>query len=331
MTTIGTLFSGFGGADIGAQAAGLELAWGVEFDADIAAVAHANLPHDIRVANLLDCDPRTFDRVDVLHASPPCPNFSIAKAGGVETALDIALADKVAEFVTVLQPRVFTLENVWAYRGSRSWAIIQDALHGAGYWVNTEHVNSADMGVPQARKRMIVRAIKGGFVPYMPEPVPWVGWYAAIEDLLPALPESAFAPWQINKLPIGANTLLVDGGNSSKDCIWRRADEPSLTVTTGGAKHPLRAFLLPGQDFTQSRQATGPSYTISATELKHASRALLATGRVVSMTPRCLARFQSFPDWYELPDNNRLAAKGIGNAVPPLMMQRIYEGLEAML
>jgi DNA (cytosine-5)-methyltransferase 1 len=48
---------------------------------------------------------------------------------------------------------------------------------------------------------------------------------------------------------------------------------------------------------------------------------------VVAITPRCLARFQSFPDWYELPAKRTLAATGIGNAVPPLLMQRIAEGL----
>jgi len=46
------------------------------------------------------------------------------------------------------------------------------------------------------------------------------------------------------------------------------------------------------------------------------------------MTPRALARFQSFPDDYILPDSNRLACKIIGNAVPPLMYQKIVVGLE---
>jgi site-specific DNA-cytosine methylase len=38
-----------------------------------------------------------------------------------------------------------------------------------------------------------------------------------------------------------------------------------------------------------------------------------------------LARFQSFPDWYELPERNALACKIIGNAVPPLLMRRVME------
>jgi site-specific DNA-cytosine methylase len=45
------------------------------------------------------------------------------------------------------------------------------------------------------------------------------------------------------------------------------------------------------------------------------------------MTPRALARFQSVPDSYELPTKRALAAKVIGNMVPPLLMQRIAEGM----
>jgi len=43
------------------------------------------------------------------------------------------------------------------------------------------------------------------------------------------------------------------------------------------------------------------------------------------MSPRCLARFQSVPDDYVLPENDTLAVRVIGNMVPPLMMQRLLE------
>ncbi len=225
MKTFGSLFSGFGGADIGAKAAGLDLAWGVELLPEIAEVANINLGRHVKVANILDCKPSDFDRVDVLHASPPCPNFSVAKANGAETALDTALAAKVAEFVTVLQPEVFTLENVMEYRKSRSWAAIENALYKAGYWLNIEVVNSADYGVPQTRKRMIVRAARGGWVPHLPHPVPWIGWYAAIEDILHTLPDSQFAPWQLARLPEDLRTMLVAQGKYGDDLVMSPEDK----------------------------------------------------------------------------------------------------------
>ena len=59
---------------------------------------------------------------------------------------------------------------------------------------------------------------------------------------------------------------------------------------------------------------------------KHPRRAWI-DGQVVKMTPRALARFQSFPDFYTLPDSQTLAGKVVGNAVPPLMYQKIVAQL----
>jgi site-specific DNA-cytosine methylase len=74
----------------------------------------------------------------------------------------------------------------------------------------------------------------------------------------------------------------------------RADDAPCFTVTTGsGGKQPYRAWL--------------------------------ALGRVVAMTPRAIARFQSFPDTYVLPERKGDALKVLGNAVPPLLMQRLGE------
>jgi len=83
--------------------------------------------------------------------------------------------------------------------------------------------------------------------------------------------------------------LVGDNTNTTSNSkIHREADEPCLTV----------------------RKPTGGN------NLKGVTR------RVVQMTPRALARFQTFPDWYELPDSKSLACRIIGNAVPPLLMQK---------
>lgn len=337
MKTYASLFTGFGGADLGAVAAGLQPVWGVEHDAAIAEVGNANLGQHIKVADILDCKPRNFERVDVLHASPPCPSFSVAKTGGVETAHDLAMAQRVAEFVTVLQPPVFTLENVQAYKKSRSWHIINAALNNAGYWLNIEIVNSADMGVPQTRRRMIVRAIRGGFVPYLPQPVPWVGWYAAIEDILHTLPESQFAPWQLARLPEELRTMLVAQGKYGDDLVLAQHDKPSFAITANSNQLGLKAFIVdcqnagnPSPDRARGltiRSGDQPCFTLTSSMGQKRPTRAFDGGRVVSMTPRALARFQSFPDSYMLPDSKTLAAKGIGNAVPSLMYQKIVEGL----
>lgn len=427
--TIGTICSGFGGVDVGALDAGLELAWGVEYDAKIAEVGNFNLGNHIRVADILDCNPNDFDWVNVFHASLPCVRASVANSsaelnedGLKESALDIAMADKTIEFITTLKPDVVTLENVWAWRNFQSWRGgkktkgIQQALFDEGYWLHVDHVNCADFGVPQTRKRMIVRAIKGGFVPYLPESEPWIGWYEAIADLIPGLPDSQFAPWQVARLPAELQTMMVGGANTSEEqaasgvgvslkgeptlCVnssnslgWRSVlidfanagrdatkleqESPLMAIQSWHGRRPShypaafvvegsaagednkftmpvrldnepiftmrsvqnnpRAYIVDCQEAGSAsdgmrgltiRDEDQPMFTVTSTQLpRRPGRACLQTGRVVSMTPRCLARFQSFPDSYQLPESKTLAAKGIGNAVPPLLMKKIFRDL----
>lgn len=329
--TYADLFTGFGGATVGAMQVGLKPLWGIEYDAKIAAVANDNFGGHVIVADVLDVDPHTLASVDILHASPPCPNFSQAKTDNAETELDKALARKVVRFINVLRPRIFTLENVYQYRNSESWAIIQNNLFDMGYWVSIEHVNAADHGVPQTRQRMIVRAVLGGWIPYLPPAQKWIGWHEAIEDLIPTLPESQFAPWQLKRLPEQLQTLAF--GNNAQEwgdsVVYEQEPFHTVTAQTGGR---ARAFIVEGTAAGEDnkfnlpvRLAAQPIFTMRAQQ--NNPRAWLSQGKVVSMTPRALARFQSFPDSYRLPDSKTLAARGIGNAVAPLLYQRIIEGL----
>lgn len=387
----GTLFSGFGGADIGMMAAGLTPTWGVELDPRVADVANANLGNHIITANVLDVDPATLEPVYALHASPPCTRASVANSraetnedGIREAPLDIALAEKVIQFVKTLQPQIFTLENVWQYRKFQSWQGgkkakgIAQALWDLGYWVAVEHVNAADYGVPQTRKRMIVRAIRGGMVPHLPQPSRWIGWHEAIRDILDTLPPSEFAPWQLKRLPATIGDILIgnqssreagltsslphdpaftlrtsrsdypraylmDLGNTSRAATSLDADRPAMTIQSWHGRRPSHmpsAFLLgngtrsaPQAEDTPAdggapamRDAADPSLTVDTKTASHL-KSWLAQGRVVSMTPRALARFQSFPDWYTLPESKTLACLGIGNAVPPLLMETVYRQL----
>jgi DNA (cytosine-5)-methyltransferase 1 len=343
----GTLFTGGGGGDLGMMDAGLTPAWGIELEPGIAAVANHNLGDHVTVANILGCDPADYELVDALHASPPCPNFSNAKAGGVESELDIGLAEKVAEFIAHHRPQIFTLENVYAYRNSQSWLIIRDTLTGLGYNVAYWHLCAADYAVPQTRRRMIAVARRDGRKPVKPFPTHsktpdmfterWVGWYEAIEDIIDTLPDSEFANWQLDRLSETNsdlnNGLIIDGQNINTAPI-RKQKAPLFTVTASGSKGVPRAFIVDcqyngtpdenGDRGLTIRQDDEPTFTMTANPNKRTVRANIQ-GRVVKMTPRALARFQSFPDWYQLPDNSALAIKIIGNAVPPLLMRRVYE------
>ena len=381
-----TLFSGGGFAALGLQQAGYQVVGAVEYDTAIAACYAANVG-PVEVQDLSVAPARYFARwagIDLLQASPPCPNFSRAKTGGYETVLDYRLAGTVCRAVRVIRPRTFLLENVRGYVHSASYARIVATVQALGYTIHAAILNSADYGVPQTRERLILRAVRTGPVPALLPThrkrgdwfsAPWVGWYAAIEDLIDTLPPAVFAPWQVARLPdlLAAMGVLVASQNSGQEYgkLHRTGNEPALTGTAVTRPSPMpRAFLYPpgnGDGTTPLRGAAAPSYTVVDAS-RQTPRAFLLDGgqqpddpggctcrdagdpaftltagtgtqrpvkawldqdqgRVVALTPLALARFQSVPPSYVLPDHARTACRIIGNGVPVLLMQRLAEGL----
>lgn len=331
MPTFYSLFSGFGLADEGAKAAGYDLLGGVEYDPRIAEVARAN-GHAVTVARVEESDPRQVpQRPDVLWASPVCKNASAAKTGGVEDGGDSAMARGICNYIEVLQPPVFMLENVWGYRKFESFHRICATLNRLGYLYSYEHLNAADYGVPQSRKRLILRAVRDrGFLPPLPPKQAHRGWYQAIEDLIPSLPESRFADWQLKRLPALFADVLVDCKNNNKfGESYREREVPAMTLMT---THPPRAFIVhPTDQRTMPvRVAKEPVWTQTTNESGNYARAWLDGGRVVAMSVRALARFQTLPDSYILPDSPSLACTGIGNGVACLLAETLLRQMKEL-
>lgn len=313
----GSICTGGGGADSAARSLGLRTAWGIEYDPQIAAVAQRNDPTGIiYAASCVDIDYESLARVDVMHASTPCPSFSVAKTDARESADDLAIADSVCRALRAQRPLLFTLENVRGYVSSQSFARIQAQLLDLDYAVSIHIVNAADLGVPQTRIRLYLIAHAGGFMQRsrsLPSKQPWRGWYDAVADLTPSMPDSQFAQWQLDKLPADLKShILVNGGdsraqnafiadgqtNKGESITLRAAEQPAFTLTAGsGDRRPIRAY------FAQQQTSS----------------------RVVALTPRALARLQSFPDSFLLPDQRSLACRIIGNAVAPLAYAQILQ------
>lgn len=340
MKTTASYFTGGGLFDVGARRAGLNPIWGVEYDDKIAEVARVN-GLSVITADVIKINPADLVRPDHFHASPPCPNFSVAKAGAKETKEDIAMAAAVCRFLEYHKPDHFTLENVYRYRLSKSFALILETLDELKYKYEWKHVCAADYGVPQTRRRLILIASRLGGVDF-PKPthakggkgglLTWNGWYKAVEDLISSLPESKFADWQLKRFPQElTDNIFIDGkpSNYKGDLQILDGVDRINTITSSQEKHPLRAFLIENGNSSSARPhlADEPSPTVSIGHQAGLSRAWLSKGRVVSMTPRALARFQSVPDTYILPDNATLACKIIGNGVPCLLSETIIRSL----
>jgi len=299
--TFASIFSGGGGSDLGLRAAGLEHAWGLEYDPKIADVYRANIGHCYTM-DILDADPNKFDKVSWLHASPVCKSYSTANANKRERQLDLDCAKKTADFITALKPDYFSLENVEAYRKAKSFHLICDALAGAdrpekdSYWFNWQVLNAADFSVPQSRRRLILLATRVGFLPSLPAPTRHIGWYEAIKDLVPDFEEFYLADWMIKKYKDCKPTYIISATEMRCDSI-RYPHEPIMTFKAQDKPH----------------------------------RILLDSGEVVRTNTIARARLHGFPNTYKWSGNKSLDSTIIGNSVCPPMMESLAKNILGVL
>jgi DNA (cytosine-5)-methyltransferase 1 len=132
-----------------------------------------------------------------------------------------------------------------------------------------------------------------------------------------------------------ARAVLIENLNLARKATVTGSGSPSPTViiATSGRRpaNMPTAILCDGRsnDCGESmtvRDGEEPSMTIAASCDNRVLRASVGY-RIVKMSPRCIARFQSVPDWYVLPEKTSLAGTIIGNMVPPLLMQRVVESV----
>jgi len=339
---IATLFSGGGGFDVGAVAAGLTPVFAIDNCPKAAAAYRVNFGNHIVVGDICVQD---FSEVkaDHLHASPVCKNFSTAKTGAEESDFDLACASAVCRAIEQIKPRTFSLENVRGYANSASFLMIVTTLKSLGYNPAFRVLNSADYGVPQTRKRLILLG-KLGDRPRFPEtthqkPTPqqglfpepeWISWYEAIADLIPNLKETDLAPWQ--RLRVEQDCLV---SSHSRSHGWSEAQhvdrsKPSFVIDTNSSLHKICLIEKVGARSDRPLReilSDRPVPTLKALgQDGHWEQWVIAHGvKILQTDINCLALWQSFPGWYELPTARDTACSIIGNSVPPLLAQRILE------
>jgi DNA (cytosine-5)-methyltransferase 1 len=138
---------------------------------------------------------------------------------------------------------------------------------------------------------------------------PVVSWKEAIADLIPTLKPTTLTGWQ--KEAITEKATFQTSFNTLKPFVIQR----SGARKKGGVPN------------NTIRLAHQPMFTIKAMSGKVRVSAKQATivisGQPYEADPHCLARWQTIPDSYELSGNLILDTMAIGNAVPPLMLQKI--------
>ena len=168
------LFCGAGGLSLGFDSAKFENVFAVEFNSDFAKTYMRNFPkHNLIIDDIRNIDNDKIkglvgnNEVDVIIGGPPCQGFSIAGNIG-RTFIDDErnrLFKEFVRFVTCVQPKMFVMENVAAmatHLKGKTIKTIVDAFEnaGCGYKVKYEVLNSANYGIAQERRRIVVVGIR---------------------------------------------------------------------------------------------------------------------------------------------------------------------------
>ncbi|MCE2494589.1 MAG: DNA (cytosine-5-)-methyltransferase [Alphaproteobacteria bacterium] len=156
--TVGSLFSGIGGFDLGLERAGWSVSWQVEIDPFRKKILGRHWP-GVDHRNDITTDTSGLSRVDLVCGGFPCQDLSVA---GRRAGLAGARSSLFFEFASVLesiQPRWCLIENVpglLSTQHGRDFAVVLGTLGDLGYWWTYRVLDSQFFGVPQRRNRVYI-------------------------------------------------------------------------------------------------------------------------------------------------------------------------------
>lgn len=159
------LFCGAGGVTMGLTRAGIGVVLGVDADPAVMRYALQAGARRVECARVSEIDTQRASSlfssaaVRMIHASPPCQNFSSAKSGAIDLS-SRSLVMGVHRVALDVGADIVTIENVPRFATSKECARFIDAMHESGYHVLSRVHNAADFGVPQHRLRTLIVCAK---------------------------------------------------------------------------------------------------------------------------------------------------------------------------
>ena len=165
--TVGSLFAGIGGFDIGFEQAGFRTAWQVEINDTCRAVLADRFPHAKQLPDVRTCLPE-LSPVDVIVGGFPCQDVSaMGKRRGLAGERTGLFFDAL-NIINTLKPRWVALENVPGLLNSNAGQDFQTVIQSlsecgyVGYW---RVLDARYFGVPTRRRRVFMVAGLGQHPP----------------------------------------------------------------------------------------------------------------------------------------------------------------------
>jgi DNA (cytosine-5)-methyltransferase 1 len=164
--TVGCLFAGIGGFDLGFERAGWRVAWQVEADFVNRAVLADRFPASRVLSDVRTASSRNLAPVDCVAFGSPCTNISTmghCRKGGQPglRGPESGLFFEATRIIGELRPRWVAFENVPALLHSNAGRDLQEVVGefaGLGYLGHARVLDARHFGVPQGRRRLFMVA-----------------------------------------------------------------------------------------------------------------------------------------------------------------------------
>jgi DNA (cytosine-5)-methyltransferase 1 len=155
--TVGSLFAGIGGFDLGFERAGYRVRWQVEINAYCRAVLRKHWPGVRRYGDVRRVGRHNLEPVDVICGGFPCQDISIAGAGAGLDGARSGLWREYARIIREVRPRYVVVENVPALLSRGLGTVLAD-LAACGYDAEWDCLPAAAVGAPHRRDRVWIVA-----------------------------------------------------------------------------------------------------------------------------------------------------------------------------
>lgn len=302
-------------------------------------------------------------KVDLIIGGPPCQAYSIVGRARKDMESDPRnhLYKHYVRFLENYKPKMFVFENVPGILSAKNGEYLSkifEAVRSAGYEVAIppkNHLNAKDFGVLQDRKRVIIIGWKKELNLQYPSFESTENNFQILKDLFSDL----------KPLKNGQGTLhAVEYAKPTTDYLRQAKIRNGLEFVTQHIVRPnndndLEIYQIAIEQWNNGKRlnyAELPKRLIKHSNTESfVNRFQVVNGKGVSHTVvahiamdghyyihpdkkqnrsisvREAARIQSFPDDYFFEGSRTAAFKQIGNAVPPLMAQKIAEKIKDML
>ena len=291
------LFAGIGGLRLGFEKAGGQCVFSSEID------KHAKITYKLNFGeepfgDITKIKSKDIPKHDILLAGFPCQPFSVA--GDKKGLRDPRgnLFYQIIRILTECQPKAFLLENVKGLtsinRGT-TFQLIIEKLNQIGYTVYSKTLNTMDYGnIPQTRERIYI----AGFLNDSPFSFPKkLNLTKTVQDIL--LKEKQLNKYYYNRFEI-FNTLQKHITKKGIVYQWRRSY------------------------VRENKSAVCPTLMAHMGTGGHNVPLIKDDYGIRKLTPRECARFQGFPDSFNLPNiSDCHLYKQFGNSVSVPLVKRI--------